>query len=675
MTEENSDNGDRQTRVQLSFSIDGVDDEFNVLAFYGSEGISRLFSYNLELACRSNSVDLSQAVGRTGLLTITRSSQSRHIHGVVSRIEQRNRGQHYTSYQAHLVPRARRLLLRQDCRYFQDTTSRDIVSQLLSDASITNRITCAGGQDPPRREYCAQYRESDWNFISRLLEDDGFFYYFEHSESDHTLVIANDAQVHDEISGTSTVEFREPSTTAAAAEHIFELSHSEQMVSGGVAHQDYNFEMPTMDFGTNEEGERDSELEVYDYPGVYQSPEDGRSVSQIRLQEIESTRRGGKGQSDCTRLVPGYLFTLSGHDRSDLNDQEYLLTEVQHQATTEQDLDEGRATDRCTYSNFFRFIRSETPFRAERSSTRPRVLGSQTAEVVGPPGEEVHTNEHGQVRVQFHWDREGQRNEQSTCWVRVSQFWAGQGYGAMFIPRIGHEVIVDFLEGDPDRPIITGSVYHAQNVPPLVLPDEATRSTIKSNSSLGGGGFNELRFEDKAGEEELYTHAQRDQIEVVEHNMSTSVGCNRSLSVSGNRTETIGGDEKVTIKGDRTEEVVKNEKITITKDRELQIKQNHTVKVDQNQDYVITQNSNETVNQKKSAHVKGDYSLRCYGSINVKAGNVYELTCGTTKARFEKGGKVTIEGGSSIELKVGSSHIRLEPAMIDIKSDLVKINS
>ena len=655
---DNQGSSNDQTRVQLSFTIDGVDDELNVLAFFGTEGLSRLFSYTLELGCRSNSLDFSQVVGQPGLLTITRSSRVRRIHGVISRIEQRNRGQHYTSYQATLVPKARRLLLRQDCRYFQDKTSTDIVSGLLDDASITNRITCAGGQNPPQREYCAQYRESDWNFISRLLEDDGFFYYFEHSEDDHTLVIANDAQVHEEITSPSTVEFREPSTTAAAEEHIFELTHSQQMVSGGVAHQDYNFQMPSMDFGTTEEGESDSELEVYDYPGVYESPENGSAVSQIRLQEIEATRRGGQGQSDCSRLVPGYTFTLSGHDRSDLN-QEYLLTEVQHQATTEQDLDEGRTSDRCTYSNFFRFIRAETPFRAARSSARPRVLGSQTAVVVGPSGQEVYTNEHGQVRVQFHWDREGQSDEQSTCWVRVSQFWAGQGYGAMFIPRVGHEVIVDFLEGDPDRPIITGSVYHAQNVPPLVLPDEATRSTIKSNSSLGGGGFNELRFEDKAGEEELYTHAQRDQIEVVKRNMSTSVGRNRSLSVGGNRTETISGNEKVTVK----------------KDRELTIKKNHTVKVDENQDYIITKDSNETVNQKKSSVIKGDYILRSYSSINVKAGNVYELTCGTTKAKFEKGGKVTIEGSTSIELKVGSSHIRLEPAVIDIKSDLVKINS
>ena len=659
--------GDDQTRIQVTFSVDGVDETLHVLGFYGTEGISQLFLYNLELACSSNELDFSQVVGRPGVLALTRSNRSRHVHGIVSQFEQRDQGQHYTGYQATLVPRARRLVFRQDCRYFQDVSSRDIVSQLLEDASITNRITCQGGQDPPRREYCAQYRESDWNFISRLLEDDGFCYFFEHTEDDHTLIVANDPQVHEAISGESTINFRAPTQSAASHEHIYDFAYGQQMVSGGVALQDYNFQMPTMDFGSARQGEDDSELEVYDYPGVYQSPELGREASRIRLEQIEATRRGGTGQSDCVRLVPGYTFTLSGHSRSDFNDQDYLVTQLQHQATTQGDLDEGRISDRCLYSNSFRFLRSETPFRPLRESARPRVLGSQTAVVVGPAGEEVYTNEHGQVRVQFHWDREGQNDEQSTCWVRVSQFWAGRGYGAMFIPRIGHEVIVDFLEGDPDRPIITGSVYHAQNVPPLNLPGEATRSTIKSSSSPGGDGHNELRFEDKAGSEELYTHAQKDQIEVVKNNMTTTVGSNRSLSV--------GGAQSVTVGGDRTLKVKKNEKITVTEDRKLTVKQNQTVQIKGNQDVTITKNYNETVTQKKSSHIRGNYELKCFSSINTKVSDTYELTCGPTSAKFEKNGKVTIEGSTSLELKVGGSYIRIAPAMIDIKSTLVKINS
>ncbi len=699
--------GGQTFEVQVTFTVEGLDDdsELHVLEFHGSEALSQQFSFSLDLACRQSNLDFSQIIGQSGLLTITRAGQSRYVHGIVSQFQQQQRGSQYTLYDAVLVPRAWRLQNRTDCRIFQNESIRQVISSVLSDHSVENRFRCRGNQDPPRREYCVQYRESDWNYISRLLEEEGFFYFFEHTESNHTLVISNDQQVHSEIPGETTVRFGNPDQSSRSRERITDMSYAEQMISGRVAMQDYNFQMPSVDFSTDDEGERDTDLEVYDYPGVYDAPEKGTDLSSVRRERLEVMRRGGSGSSDCMRFIPGYTFTLDNHHNSDLNEQQYLVTNVQHSGATEADLDEGRVSDRCVYSNSFSYISAQTPYRPPRRTRQPRVMGSQTAVVVGPAGEEIHTNEHGQVKVQFHWDRLHQRDEQSSCWVRVAMPWAGQGFGAMFIPRIGHEVVVDFLEGDPDRPIVTGSVYHAQNVPPLNLPDEKTRSTIKSNSSPGGGGYNELRFEDKAGEEEVYTHAQKDQNEVVENCMTTRVGVDQAINIGNDRTRDVGEDETITIGNDRVETVGNDDTITVDNDRRLRVKGNQTIQVDKDQDETVRQDSNETVGQDKSTHVRGDYELKVYtdrkttvasnhdekvtGFKKVKVGDKLELRCGPCLVRLESNGKATVQAtdirmeatskvdvraNTSIMLRVGTSTIALTPAQIEVLASLVKIN-
>ena len=691
--------------VQVTFTVEGIDERLQVLSFNGSEAMSQLYNYDLELSCRSNSLDLSQVVGQQGLLTLTRAGQSRYVHGIVPQIEQQGQGQHYTLYSAVLVPRAGRMNQRADCRVFQNEHIKQVVERVLNQHSVVHRFRCRGNQDPPRREYIVQYRESDWNFVARLLEEEGFFSFFEHTEDEHTLVISNDQQVHSAIAGEGTVRVGNPDQGSQSREVINSMTNAQQMVPGRVALQDYNFQLPSVDFASDDQGEQDAELEIYDYPGVYAAPENGSNLSQVRRQRLEVMRSGGQGDSDCMRLIPGYTFTLDNHDRSDLNQQEYLLTRVRHQGATEADLDEGRTTDRCSYTNSFTYISAQTPYRPAQRARQPRVLGSQTAVVVGPEGEEIHTNEHGQIKVQFHWDRLGQRNENSSCWVRVAMPWAGSGFGALFIPRIGHEVVVEFLEGDPDRPLVTGSVYHAQNVPPINLPADKTRSTIKSNSSPGGGGSNELRFEDKAGEEEIYTHAQKDQNEVVENDMSTRVGNDQSISVGNDRSLRVNNDETVSIGNDRTETVAAKESITVSGDRSLTVVKDHTIVVKQNQDETVTEDSNETVSQNKSTHVRGDYELKVYtdrktivagdhdekvtGKKVVRVGQELEFQCGSSMLKLESNGKITVRGielrmdgetkvdirsNGTIRMRVGNSTVTLTPALVQIIATLVRVN-
>ncbi len=672
-------NGSQSNDVKVTFSADGLDQQAHVLGFSGTERLSQLFVYEIDLACSSNSVDFDQVVGQPGTLKITRGSDTRYVNGVVTQLEQQDAGTNFTKYHVMLVPRVWRLRHRTDCRIFQEKTAKDIVTEVLDDASVEHRISCQ--QDPPEREFCVQYRESDWNFVSRLLEEEGFFYFFEHTEDEHTMVIANHSQVHEEISGESTVRYHAPDSQSASQEHVYSFAYSQKVVPGKVTLDDFNYEKSTLDLKADEEGDKDTELEVYDYPGWYDSPEQGRSVSQLRLEEYEVPRRGGTGQSDCTRFIPGFTFKLSEHGRSDFNDKDYLLTQVSHQGTREEDLDEGPESESCMYSNSFEYILNETPFRPPRLTVRPKVLGTQTATVVGPSGEEIHTDKYGRVKVQFHWDRLGNNDERSSCWVRVSQYWAGPSYGAVYTPRIGNEVIVDFLEGNPDRPVIIGRVYNSQNMPPLDLPSDATKSTVKSASSPGGDGFNEIRFEDKAGSEELYTHAQKDQKEKVIRNHSTTVGGSQSRSVGGNRSASVSGDDKIKIKGNR--------EVTVTDHCSLKVETDtRYVNVHGGGDYQLRVHAGDfdARAQKKVLLKANEDGVRIWG--HSKGTKIYGygegiLLEGKTKGVEIQsyGGGVTIKGRPSIEasaqsivLKAGRSKIEMDDSGIRLNGPFIKLN-
>lgn len=640
--------------VAVAFAVEGLDQELIVSGFQGHEGLSSLFQVELDLACSSSRLDFAKVVGKPALLSLTRGSQKRMIHGICTFLEQRGSGRRLTGYHVVLRPRAWRLTRRSDCRIFQQKSAKDIVTTLLDAGGILHRFSSRNNADPPQRDYCVQYRESDWNYISRLLEDEGYFYFFEHAQDKHTLVIANYSQIHEPIVGDSMLCLRQALPGAASPEHLTEFSFNQQVISGKVTLQDFNFEMPSLDFKTEEQDALDTDLEVYDYPGLYEDPDIGEDLSQIRLEELSAQRRGGQGRSDCIRLESGRVMTLAGHDRADQNGKRFLVTQVRHQAKKQVDLDEGAVGEQCLYSNYFEHIPATAVFRPQRLTRRPRVAGAQTAMVVGPSGDEIYTDEHGRVKVQFHWDRLGRRNQDSSCWIRVSQYWAGEGFGALFIPRIGQEVVVDFLEGDPDRPIIVGRVYNARSVPPYSLPDDKTKSTIKSNSTVGGGGFNEIRFDDRKGSEEVFTHAERDQNEVVKANHQTRVG--------GSQTRTVGGHRSATVvKGNDTIKVQ-------TGSREVTVKQKASL---------TTEAGNREVNVHGGSYIlhshDGDIDQRAAGSIVLKANSkgaaiwgyvegtyIHGTGKGVTINGQDKGVSVNGTGGKGVSIKGKSGTIGLE---------------
>ena len=488
----------------FTFKVEGISEALRVLDFSGDEAISQPFNFQLEIASEEGELNFADIIGKHALLTCHGPDDiERYANGIISRIEQLTSGRRFTTYQLELVPQIALLGYRYNSRIFQNLTVQDIIQQVLNDASIPGdqyNFALQGAYEP--REYCVQYRESDLNFISRLMEEEGIFYFFEHSEETHKMVIADNVSAHQEIMAPAQVLYRVPTTLVADQEQVMHFRYSEAIQSGTVVLRDFNFKKPALNLESQKQADIETELEVYDFPGEFQEPGRGDQLAGVRLETLRAAKKTGMGQSNCKRLVPGYRFTLTDHPRDEIN-QEYLITGLTQSASQPQAVEEGAGGAGGSYSNQFQCIPAAVPFRPMPRARKPLMEGVQTAIVVGPEGEEIYTDEHGRIKVQFHWDRQGENNENSSCWIRVSQVWAGASWGAMYIPRIGQEVIVNFIEGDPDRPIITGRVYHGTNRAPHPLPGSKTKSTIKSHTSPEDDTYNELLMEDKQGETQV----------------------------------------------------------------------------------------------------------------------------------------------------------------------------
>lgn len=679
----------RASEADFTFVMSEYEDEVRLLKINGVEAISEPFRYKLKFGVLDSEVDFDTIVGSSAYLSIYGQTGERYVNGIISRLIQAGVGNRYTIYHAELVPKIWLLSLRQNCRIFQEKTIEEIIRQIFEDDGIQSdmyRFSLNGNH--PAREYCVQYRESDFNFISRLMEEEGIFYFFEHNDENHVMVIADNDSAFTEIE-SSTIQYNDQSGMVQDEENIYSYRFFQQVRPGVVSLRDFNFEQPslmgmdTMAFGETEGV--DSELEVYDYPGEYNEQDVGNDLAGLRIEALRTNKKIGVGQSICRRFIPGYKFSMENHQRPSFN-QEYVITRLTTNAT--QPLGEDSEGD-STYNNDFECIPSSVTYRPPHKSIRPIVEGVQTAFVVGPSGDEIYTDEYGRVKVQFHWDKEGQRDENSSCWIRVSQGWAGPSWGMMFIPRIGQEVIVDFLEGDPDRPIITGRVYNGENMPPYALPDDKTKSTIKSDSSLGGGGSNEIRFEDSKGNEEIYVHAQKDMNEKIENNMSTSVGANQTISV--------GGDRSISVKGNQTVKVNKNETIEIDGDRNRKVKGNDYIVIDGNHGtaikgdteiviktgtyfhdvqtgsvtYHATNNVIENYDAEQKTTVKGDITIKSTtGKIVIEAANQIELKTGASTISMKKDGTIEIKG-KNIGIKADSSVGVKGNASVDIAGGMV----
>lgn len=701
-------------------------ESFAVTAFEGREGVSRLFEYQIDLLAASNAVAFDTMLGRgVTVRLLLADGAPRHFHGLVRSVAQGGTthdaaGYERTAYRLTLVPALWTLTRRQQSRIFQQLTVPDILKKVLT--GLDSKYELHGTYEP--RNYCVQYRETDFDFACRLMEEEGIFYFFRHADGAHSMVIADAPAAHPALPG-APVAFEPMRGGVRPDDSVYTWQKEQTLTAGKVLLWDHTFEMPgrtheasapvraTVQVGPVSHklavGGNDA-LELYDYPGEYAKRFDGIApggsdraadvqkiaqdnarTAKLRMQAEEARALKTEGASTCRRFVSGHKFTLEKHATGD---GEYVLLELEHEARA-GDVALSGTSPAFAYKNRFVCAPAGLPFRPARATPRPHVPGCQTATVVGPAGEEIFVDKYGRVKVQFHWDREGKRDANSSCWVRVATSWAGKQWGAVHLPRIGQEVVVDFLEGDPDRPIIVGSVYNAEQMPPYALPDNKTQSGVKSRSSPQGTDemFNELRFEDKKGEEQVFLQAQKDLKVVVENDETRTVGHDRTTLVtrhdtldlknqpkegdalgSGNQTITIHkGNQSTTLKeGNQTVTLDKGNQDVALKDgnRTLDVKGTETTTIKSDRKVTVTE-GNQTIvvqkgNQKVQVKMGNDETIIDLGNytLTVKMGNI------DIKANL---GKITIEAMQGIELKCGQSSVKVDQTGVQVKGIMTKI--
>jgi type VI secretion system secreted protein VgrG len=638
-------------------------DKLLLAGLSGSEGISIPFRFDLSLmATPDTTVHATELIGQAVTVTIADANgdHARYINGVMSTLAQTGSDTTFVWYRAQIVPGLALLTRRADIRIFQQKSVTDVIEAVLKEGGVDYKLNTTGSYQP--LEYCVQYRETDFAFVSRLMEEYGIFYFFTHTDSKHTLVLADASSAHQACPGPDTTRFHSTRSGSSDEDTVssWELQH--EFRTGKVTTTDYNMETPSTSLTVSEPttvklGDNDK-YEAYDFPGAYGKKGDGETFARVRMQEQEARMVVASGSGSCRAFTSGYRFTLGEHPQK-ANNGQYVLTVVSHSASNGSfvSANEGAGPH---YWNTFTCIPFSTPFRPERVTPRPMAYGLQSAMVVGSGGEEIWVDKYGRVKVQFFWDRQGKKNEQSSCWVRVAQPWAGKNWGFVAWPRIGQEVLVAFESGDPDRPIIVGSLYNAEQMPPYTLPANQTQTGIKSRSSKGGGtdNYNELRFEDKKGSEQILIHAEHTLTTEVEVDEMRSIGHDRTTDIEGNDSKTIkkGNDSSVIKEGNFTHNLDKGDyQLYLQKGTML------TVLDDGDQKTSLTNGSHNTHLQ------NGDHKL--------------EIDVGDMKIAIHTGdqstkadaGAITFDALQSIELKVGQSSIKVDQMGVTIQGMMIKI--
>jgi type VI secretion system secreted protein VgrG len=519
----------------------------------GTERLGRPFEYHVDVLSTRRDLKASDLLGQPVTVNLeTAVTGVRYWNGIVTQFAYVGHDETWTVYRLVVRPWLWFLTRSANCKIFQAMSVPDIITAVFRDRGFADFEQSLSETYAPL-EYVVQYGETDYNFVSRLMEREGIYYYFRHEQAKHTLVLADSLGAHHKTPGCETLPFRPPDPHRnASVEYVESWELLERVEPGIYSHADFDFKKSSLALYSSRAAPKDhagSASEVYEYPGGFLENAAGDARAKIRLEQLQMPFQTASGVANARGLTVGSLFALDEHPREDQN-TDYLVVSAQYRLSGHE-LTSGDDGDDAPFGCDFDALDAKVPFRMSAVTPRPVMRGPQTATVVGKDGEEIWTDEYGRVKVQFHWDRDGKRDENSSCFVRVAQVWAGDGWGGVHIPRMGQEVIVDFLEGDPDQPIITGRVYNGDNMPPYALPDNQTQSGIKSRSTKGGSpsNFNEIRFEDKKGSEELYMQAEKNRTTLVKNDQTTTVKANRSASVGASDSVTVGGDRSVHVTG------------------------------------------------------------------------------------------------------------------------------
>ena len=667
----------------------------------GTEALGRPFEYTLDLLSEDGDLNVSELLGEPLTVRLELGPIAyRFWNGIVTSACLIGSLGSFVRYRVTMRPWLWLLNHTSNCRIFQRETVPTIVKEVFRAHGLTDFQEVLSGSYA-EREFVVQYGETDFNFVTRLLEEEGIYYFFRHEDGKHTLMLADSQSSHDVHEGYESLPYYPPDDRRAKdIEYVdrWELNH--QVVSEAYATTDFDFERPSAHLGSRtalpgEHALRGSEH--FDYAGAYLHPKKSdeqvkaernevpRDVYvRIRLEELRASLEQTRGTTNARGLGVGNLLNLTEFPRADQN-REYLIVSANYELRAHELESTGHGDTEEVFRCSFAALSSARPFRPSRRAAKPVIHGPQTAIVVGRAGEEIWTDEYGRVKVQFHWDRFGTSNEDSSCWVRVAQLWAGDGWGAIHIPRIGQEVIVEFLQGDPDRPLITGRLYNSDHMPPYALPVHQTQSGIKSRSTRRGtaSNFNEVRFDDAKGHEELHIHAEKDQ--------STKVKAAQSISVGAGRSVSVGGDESISVGGKRTTTVTKKNTVTVNDEHEFTAKLKVTETFKDDHSLTITGAQDIKIEKKKTEHVTQSYELTTDEKFNLTQGETtltFEGNAVTLDAKgpvtvkrgpatvtIDDAGKVSISTSSGISFECGSSSIKIGPGGVEIIAAKVAIKA
>ncbi|MEL3927518.1 type VI secretion system tip protein TssI/VgrG [Aeromonas enteropelogenes] len=619
-----------QTGLQFTVKVGSLPEgTFVVAEFALEEGLNGPFQLRLELASPQPDIDFAAVLDQPCELLVWYNGElQRRVCGVVSDMAQGDSGFRRTRYQLLVQPALWRLSLRHNSRIFQAQKPDEILSILLQEHGITD-YAFALKNEHAQREYCVQYRETDLDFLNRLAAEEGMFYFFEFEQGKHRLVFADDAAA---LTAGPELFFNLGNRSLEQGPYVRQFHYREAVRTSDVELKDYSFKTPAYGLshkklGAELEHQRQN-YQHFDYPGRYKQDPSGKAFALHRLDALRNDAVTGQGKSNSAALLPGQYFSLTEHPNANLN-SDWQIVHIRHTGQQPQALEEEGGSGPTVYHNEFGVVKASTTWRARIGSPqaphKPMVDGPQIAMVVGPEGEEIYCDEHGRVKLQFPWDRYGSSNDQSSCWVRVSQGWAGGQYGMMAIPRIGHEVIVSFLEGDPDQPIVTGRTYHATNRPPYELPANKTRTVLRTETHQGEG-FNELRFEDQAGQEEIYLHGQKDLNVLIENDAAWHIKHDEHRDVDNERVTRIKANDHLTVEGEKRD------------------------------------------------HIKGDHSLTVDASMHQKLGQSLLVDAGQ-EVHIKVGDKLVLEAGSEITLKGGGSFVKVDPSGVKLVGPGIKLNA
>lgn len=634
------------TQAGRPFQIDTVlaPDALMIRSFHGREAISELFEVDLELASDDFAIDPAKLVAQPATIRIRcNKTDERCINGYINRFTLVPTPDRLARYRARVVPALWFLTRTTNCLIFQNKTTPEIIEAIFKRYGITAYKLNLRGQYSSR-EYCVQYRESAFDFIARLMEEEGICFYFEHTDKTHTVMLSDSPQGHKACALQPKVSW-EPGKGAGfqdEQDYIQNWVRTIEVHPNKWTQADFQFKQPRFDLTKSVPSLSDSHgpaLEQYDYPGGFDGMAGAEQLTRVRMEEVEAGVDTIAGDSNCRGFLPGSTFEVKNNFRTDQAGS-FLLTALDYEAEQGSLYAEDKHSE-VQYINRFRAIPGATQFRPERKTPCPFVHGPQTAFVTGPAGEEIYTDSYGRVKVQFHWDREGKFDDASSCWVRVSQSIAGLGWGAMQLPRVGHEVIVEFLEGNPDRPVITGRLYNGESITPYKLPDERSKTTLKTLSYPGGGGFNEFRLDDKKGSEQVFLHGEKD----------------LDVRIKNDRREWIGRDRHLIVKRDKLEQVTRDRHESIQRDHIAQLGRDHHL----------------AISGKQAISISGSHSLAVQGDVIEQfSGNQSTAVTGSC---YIKGMNVVIEATTGLTINVGSTFLTMNPMGIQMQGTMVQINS